>query len=1008
MNPPRRSSPKKTKSKQAVAKPDRRVSGGGPATGGGVNFQAVVTAVAGVHLLRGTPIGWLNDEAADTPVSVWAETNGPGDDVRLELGSGSIVEIQAKKGLKRGKDLWDSLIGMARAVKAETIHYGVLAVAPDSSGTICKELPQDVRRLADGRDDYLSAIGQEFLRRLTSAKLPISDVCRRLRIRVVHGIDADGVEIRAAQDVLRQVCANEGDAEAAWDAIYRDAIAIIERRGRWRLIQLVRLLAAKRIDIQDAEFPAAVTGKLAAWTVETNDSFSIAGVPKRLGIEALLRFRTVKTSFQKREGEDAQAALKRYHSSGERRPQADELLFDAEWTARFYWNTVVVAGPGLGKSTLMTKLAHTYASDGYPVLKLSLKSVAASMRNGATFDDSLRNWGLDGSGISPEMVRKADLREWVILADGLDECGDHHEQVASGLARFAKGYSAARVVVTTRPIGYDTVELADWCHHTLLAPDKDNGEKHLATLIRVAADNDAVASRADEIAKRELSNSGASTAIVASPLMLAMAASQIVLSGRLPQSRLDLYERMISFFEKSPKARGASLEQSPAEVNRVLDILGWRLTCDPLAGTTAVLSDCARVVATELGVTPLVAKMRVQAAIQFWERVGLVEQLFQGGATLLTFVHTTFSEFAAARLLKDLPDSDRRQELERVVDLPGWHEVVSFAGGLGVGDEIAGIFAARCTNGRLGQFELALALIGDSEIRISDKYASELIEGAFAAIERGEDDNFDLGLALADLSTKRQDVMGLIAKARLSSKNYAVRLAAWACAVGCGISYYDPATITSALRDLVPHISQETTLSPPAAIRANTRKDSNLIRRVGLAALETRSCDSLETYIENELSHPAFEQPGACEGAHGGFTGAVDAERREALDAGDGPVEEDGSVVVEERQRLLHGEEGAAHVEAEGLVEVLFSDLFERGQLTLAGAGEEDVDLALFTLDGLVEAVEVGEIGGVALHAGDVPADELHGLIELLLTASGDEDICALFHEELCCCERHS
>src|SRR5258708_28498878 len=79
-----------------------------------------------------------------------------------------------------------------------------------------------------------------------------------------------------------------------------------------------------------------------------------------------------------------------------------------------------------------------------------------------------------------------------------------------------------------------------------------------------------------------------------------------------------------------------------------------------------------------------------------------------------------------------------------------------------------------------------------------------------------------------------------------------------------------------------------------------------------------------------------LDQPGTREGAHGGFAGAVDAERREALDAGDGPVEEDGAVVVEERQRLLDGEERTAHVEVESLVEVLFGDLFERGQLTLA------------------------------------------------------------------------
>ena len=50
------------------------------------------------------------------------------------------------------------------------------------------------------------------------------------------------------------------------------------------------------------------------------------------------------------------------------------------------------------------------------------------------------------------------------------------------------------------------------------------------------------------------------------------------------------------------------------------------------------------------------------------------------------------------------------------------------------------------------------------------------------------------------------------------------------------------------------------------------------------------------------------------------------------LDAGDGSVQEDGTIVVEQWQRLLHSEERAAHVQVKGLVEVFFGYLFELGQ----------------------------------------------------------------------------
>ena len=84
------------------------------------------------------------------------------------------------------------------------------------------------------------------------------------------------------------------------------------------------------------------------------------------------------------------------------------------------------------------------------------------------------------------------------------------------------------------------------------------------------------------------------------------------------------------------------------------------------------------------------------------------------------------------------------------------------------------------------------------------------------------------------------------------------------------------------------------------------------------------------------------------------------------------------------------------------------SDLADLGQLAPACAGEEDIDLALFLLDGVVQAVEVGETCCVSLHAGDIFADGFDGLIQLVLPAAGDEDVCAFFNEELGCGQCHA
>ena len=71
---------------------------GGSATAGGVSFQARVTAIAAIALLRGQPLGWLSEVERDIPNELLAETNGPGDDLRLVLRTGAIVEAAESRG----------------------------------------------------------------------------------------------------------------------------------------------------------------------------------------------------------------------------------------------------------------------------------------------------------------------------------------------------------------------------------------------------------------------------------------------------------------------------------------------------------------------------------------------------------------------------------------------------------------------------------------------------------------------------------------------------------------------------------------------------------------------------------------------------------------------------------------------------------------------------------------------------------------------------------------------
>ena len=129
----------------------KRMSGGSAAERG-LDFQARVSAIVMAHLLAERPVAWLDGVLDDTPLELRAETGGAGDDVGFSTKGGKQVELQAKRGLQRGEDLWDALIALSKGISDGTIDAGVLAVSPDSSGTIRHELAEDIVRLGTGRN----------------------------------------------------------------------------------------------------------------------------------------------------------------------------------------------------------------------------------------------------------------------------------------------------------------------------------------------------------------------------------------------------------------------------------------------------------------------------------------------------------------------------------------------------------------------------------------------------------------------------------------------------------------------------------------------------------------------------------------------------------------------------------------------------------------------------------------------------------------------------------------
>jgi hypothetical protein len=127
--------------------------------------------------------------------------------------------------------------------------------------------------------------------------------------------------------------------------------------------------------------------------------------------------------------------------------------------------------------------------------------------------------------------------------------------------------------------------------------------------------------------------------------------------------------------------------------------------------------------------------------------------------------------------------------------------------------------------------------------------------------------------------------------------------------------------------------------------------------------------------------------PGAGEGSQGSLAGCVDGGAGHALDRAGGPVDDDRPAGGHQRKRLLDGEQGAADVDGEHVVEGADGDRFQwLGQRADARAGVDDVDAAVAGPDCIEEPAEIVRAAGVGLNpghcAGRYCADGLDGLVE--------------------------
>jgi hypothetical protein len=779
---------------------------GGSAAGGGLNFQACVSAIAAVHLARGTPIGWLKDVTADIPIFLLAETGGPGDDIRLEFQDGSVAEIQAKRKIRIGKKFWESLLNLATAIDSCEISYGVLVVCPNSSGTIRDQLARDVIRMGQGRQDALSSTGRQLKEHLSSKALDVERVCAGLRIVTVHALETDSASVSAARAELAHLCT---DVQGAWACLYLDAYRLIERLGRKTAVTILQLLRSASIELRvDAiNSPVALLQKLSAWVAGANDRFSVFGIPKALPLET--SWIDLKATVQKEDqvNDDSLAnALERYHSWGSRSNSRDAKEIDAETLGQFVKRCVVVAGPGMGKTILLKQLARIYAKTGHPVLRVSLKTVAARIEtSGQGVEESILDLGLDGSGLDAKDLHRVNLQNVVFLCDGLDECGHLQAEVAQGLMNLAEGYPHCRIISTTRPIGYDTSLLRIWRHYELLPLNPYGAKQHISKLLRGVLDEESQKFKNTlTFAEAQLDLSHVKMMASRSPMLLGFIASLSLKSVSAGASRSDLYRQLFKLIEDAPSSRSGDRNIGSALMVGFLEILGWNLLAYPYETLTNTLQRCAQDIAPELGQSLLRAEDTCHRCARRWEDLGMLEQVCFQSDKGITFVHKTFGEYAAARRLAKLDPLQQDAILRSHVADGAWAETIKFACSMGLAERAISSTLAKIENDdlRADILERAFEYLNESPEQVQEMVTNILFKKAWeCALSPYRLQALRAGLELAKVAPKYSTVSSRASR-ELTHHQPWTKLTAWACVCGAGPEYFNYHDLLNMLKEI--------------------------------------------------------------------------------------------------------------------------------------------------------------------------------------------------------------
>jgi hypothetical protein len=652
------------------------MSGSGGDTG--YDYQADVNAYVAAFGLAGQPLPWF-EGYYDVPIAWAAETGGPGDDMKIITLQNRTIEVQAKHGLVRGAEYVATFRRLVTGLRNSADLRCALIVDRHASAVIRSDLKHDIARLGQGRSDSLKTITTELLADLGESTQTVSEVFARLRVIVVD-LDEGSDGVSAAQSLLSRVVA-PGKAIISYDLLGKRYHRSIKRRGQDTVHSCARYLEGSVGLAASTSLPAAVTTRYANYTRRITESFYSPGLQVRFEIENAWNrvVPLVKTPSS------LKAQIERYQEwTRLTRNQSFDESVEAELFSETNLHSVIVGGPGSGKTTVSRKMAHDL-SDSSLVVWVRLPVVSGLMAHGATFDDALARIAVDGSEFSEQQGRMIVASAGMLVADGLDECDPNRTSIAEAILRWTVSHPGARVCVLTRPVGHSPELLPNFSHAELVPLDTGGVREMAALMISRKVNPSQQAERLSTFLSVVDKEKTVAAVAARNPLLLSFLVSLFIDGQPIGGSRAMLFSRIIEQIRKAPPRKQIA---PPMAVDyalswRAAEMVGW----SSLEKPDRSVADLYEFIGNELA-SGFEGVRAAEAAINEWIEHGLLEKLTAGSLDAVVFVHLALGEYLAGRYLARLSEDKFRVVLTGFRNKAKWREPILFSAAAGAGEHV--------------------------------------------------------------------------------------------------------------------------------------------------------------------------------------------------------------------------------------------------------------------------------------------------------------------------------